>query len=48
VLNFGLVKVNPAGKTGGALKLTNYDSTSGTPAFVVPAMVLGGIDTDYR
>jgi serine/threonine protein kinase len=49
VLDFGLVKLDTAGKTeDDAVKLTNDGSTSGTPAFMAPEVVLGATDTDHR
>jgi eukaryotic-like serine/threonine-protein kinase len=49
VLDFGLVKLDSAGKSGDdAVKLTLDDSTSGTPAFMAPEVVLGRIDNDHR
>ena len=56
VLDFGLVKLDTAaGKLGsgeagkpGNAKLTVEGSTSGTPAFMAPEVVLGAGDTDHR
>jgi serine/threonine protein kinase len=49
VLDFGLVKLDRAGKPGDdAIKLTKDDSTSGTPAFMAPEAVLGQTDNDHR
>jgi serine/threonine protein kinase len=55
VLDFGLVKLDSAGKseTGGKAedsdaRLTTEGSTSGTPAFMAPEVVLGVADTDHR
>jgi tRNA A-37 threonylcarbamoyl transferase component Bud32 len=49
VLDFGLVKLDTAGKAGDeAVRLTTEDSTSGTPAFMAPEVVLGAGDTDHR
>ena len=49
VLDFGLVKLDTARKTeDDAVKLSAEDSTSGTPAFMAPEVVLGGADTDHR
>jgi eukaryotic-like serine/threonine-protein kinase len=58
VLDFGLVKLDEAGRRGGApagqweerdaIKLTTDGSTSGTPAFMAPEVVLGATDTDHR
>ena len=49
VLDFGLVKLEPTRRGGeDALKLTADDSTSGTPAFMAPEVVLGDAPTDHR
>jgi serine/threonine-protein kinase len=59
VLDFGLVKLEsaaaagagdgPATAAGGdAVKLTSEGSTSGTPAFMAPEVVLGVTETDHR
>ncbi|HEY9015427.1 MAG TPA: serine/threonine-protein kinase [Gemmatimonadales bacterium] len=55
VLDFGLVKLDTAagkrvnGEAGKSdLKLTTEGSTSGTPAFMAPEVVLGVADTDHR
>ncbi len=49
VLDFGLVKLDTARRAGdNAVKLSADDSTSGTPAFMAPEVVLGGADTDHR
>jgi eukaryotic-like serine/threonine-protein kinase len=53
VLDFGLVKLDTAGQPKGksendAIKLTAEDSTSGTPAFMAPEVVLGVAETDHR
>ncbi len=49
VLDFGLVKLDAARNTGDdAVKLTTESSTSGTPAFMAPEVVLGVADTDHR
>src|SRR5215218_5525912 len=55
VLDFGLVKLDPERKAeaerkaeGDAVKLTSDGSTSGTPAFMAPEVVLGAADTDHR
>ncbi|HEX5962353.1 MAG TPA: serine/threonine-protein kinase [Gemmatimonadales bacterium] len=49
VLDFGLVKLDTARKTeNDAVNLSTEDSTSGTPAFMAPEVVLGVADTDYR
>jgi eukaryotic-like serine/threonine-protein kinase len=49
VLDFGLVKLDSGGKADeDAVKLTAEDSTSGTPAFMAPEVVLGATDTDHR
>ena len=55
VLDFGLVKLDPAEKAedgrkaeGDAVKLTTEGSTSGTPAFMAPEVVLGVAETDHR
>jgi hypothetical protein len=49
VLDFGLVKLDSAGKAeDDAVKLSTEGSTSGTPAFMAPEVVLGVADTDHR
>ncbi|MGN6392549.1 MAG: serine/threonine-protein kinase [Gemmatimonadales bacterium] len=49
VLDFGLVKLDAAQKDGdGAATLTTESSTSGTPAFMAPEVVLGDAVTDHR
>jgi serine/threonine-protein kinase len=49
VLDLGLVKLDTARKDGDdAAKLTGEGSTSGTPAFMAPEVVLGVADTDHR
>jgi serine/threonine protein kinase len=55
VLDFGLVKLDSAGKSesGGKAedsdaRLTTEGSTSGTPAFMAPEVVLGVANTDHR
>ena len=56
VLDFGLVKLEPvaavgagaAAAEGDAVKLTSDGSTSGTPAFMAPEVVLGMAETDHR
>jgi eukaryotic-like serine/threonine-protein kinase len=48
VLDFGLVKLDTDGKTEDAAKLTTEGSTSGTPAFMAPEVVLGAGHTDHR
>src|SRR4051794_33891303 len=48
VLDFGLVKLDTADKGEDAIKLTHDGSTSGTPAFMAPEVVLGATDTDHR
>src|SRR4051794_40374567 len=49
VLDFGLVKLDTAGKADDeAVKLTSDGSTSGTPAFMAPEVVLGATHTDHR
>jgi serine/threonine-protein kinase len=55
VLDFGLVKLDAAanpeamGKSDDPdAKLTREGSTSGTPAFMAPEVVLGAADTDHR
>jgi serine/threonine-protein kinase len=49
VLDFGLVKLDTARNDGDdAVKLSTEDSTSGTPAFMAPEVVLGVADTDHR
>jgi serine/threonine-protein kinase len=49
VLDFGLVKLDTARKTeDDAVKLSTDGSTSGTPAFMAPEVVLGVADTDHR
>jgi serine/threonine-protein kinase len=48
VLDFGLVKLDTARKSEADAKLTTEGSTSGTPAFMAPEVVLGEADTDHR
>jgi serine/threonine-protein kinase len=49
VLDFGLVKLDaPRGSGDDAVKLSTEGSTSGTPAFMAPEVVLGVADTDHR
>jgi serine/threonine-protein kinase len=49
VLDFGLVKLDAAQKDGdGAATITTESSTSGTPAFMAPEVVLGDAVTDHR
>src|SRR3954453_10329182 len=49
VLDFGLVKLDTDGKAEDeAVKLTSDGSTSGTPAFMAPEVVLGATETDHR
>jgi tRNA A-37 threonylcarbamoyl transferase component Bud32 len=59
VLDFGLVKLESAAAVGAgdgaattagddAMKLTSEGSTSGTPAFMAPEVVLGVAETDHR
>jgi serine/threonine-protein kinase len=49
VLDFGLVKLDAARQAGeDAVKLTTEGSTSGTPAFMAPEVVLGDAETDHR
>jgi len=49
VLDFGLVKLDSADKSGpDAVKLTMDGTTGGTPAFMAPEVVLGATDTDQR
>jgi serine/threonine-protein kinase len=49
VLDFGLVKLDAARKSDDdAVKLTTEGSTSGTPAFMAPEVVLGAVETDHR
>jgi tRNA A-37 threonylcarbamoyl transferase component Bud32 len=49
VLDFGLVKLDTARRAeDDAAKLSAEDSTSGTPAFMAPEVVLGQGDTDHR
>ena len=49
VFDFGLVKLDTAGKAEeDAVKLSTDGSTSGTPAFMAPEVVLGAADTDHR
>ncbi|HEV7364971.1 MAG TPA: serine/threonine-protein kinase [Gemmatimonadales bacterium] len=47
VLDFGLVKLDSA-KAAEDVKLSTEGSTSGTPAFMAPEVVLGVADTDHR
>jgi serine/threonine-protein kinase len=49
VLDFGLVKLDAPPNAGeDAAKLSTEGSTSGTPAFMAPEVVLGAADTDHR
>ena len=49
VLDFGLVKLDAARNSADeAVKLSAESSTSGTPAFMAPEVVLGVADTDHR
>ena len=49
VLDFGLVKLESAPASGvDAVKLSSEGSTSGTPAFMAPEVVLGVAETDHR
>jgi hypothetical protein len=49
VLDFGLVKLDSARRSeDDAVKLSAEGSTSGTPAFMAPEVVLGVADTDHR
>jgi serine/threonine-protein kinase len=49
VLDFGLVKLDAPRNSGDdAVKLSVEGSTSGTPAFMAPEVVLGVADTDHR
>ena len=49
VLDFGLVKLDASRHSGiEAAKLSSEGSTSGTPAFMAPEVVLGVADTDHR
>ncbi len=49
VLDFGLVKLDTARQAeDDAVKLSSEGSTSGTPAFMAPEVVLGVADTDHR
>jgi eukaryotic-like serine/threonine-protein kinase len=49
VLDFGLVKLDSAKRVDeDAVKLTADGSTSGTPAFMAPEVVLGVAETDHR
>jgi serine/threonine-protein kinase len=54
VLDFGLVKLDTAGPGGSGavgpsdVKLSSEGSTSGTPAFMAPEIVLGAAETDHR
>ena len=47
VLDFGLVKLDSARKAED-IKLSTDGSTSGTPAFMAPEVILGVADTDHR
>jgi eukaryotic-like serine/threonine-protein kinase len=48
VLDFGLVKLDTTRNEADAVKLSTEGSTSGTPAFMAPEVVLGVADTDHR
>jgi hypothetical protein len=49
VLDFGLVKLDATRKGGeGGGTPSTEESTSGTPAFMAPEVVLGDADTDHR
>ena len=49
VLDFGLVKLDSAQRVDvDAVKLTGDGSTSGTPGFMAPEVVLGAAETDHR
>lgn len=49
VLDFGLVKLGGAQRTDDdAVKLTADGSTSGTPGFMAPEVVLGAAESDHR
>jgi serine/threonine-protein kinase len=49
VLDFGLVKLEPTRAQGDdAVRLSSEGSTSGTPAFMAPEVVLGVAETDHR
>ena len=50
VLDFGLVKLDATRINAGAdaVNLSAEESTSGTPAFMAPEVVLGVVDTDHR
>jgi eukaryotic-like serine/threonine-protein kinase len=49
VLDFGLVKLDSARRAeDDAAKLTTEGSTSGTPAFMAPEVVLGADEADHR
>ena len=50
VLDFGLVKLDTARRAEdeAVAKLSTEGSTSGTPAFMAPEVVLGDADTDHR
>ena len=47
VLDFGLVKLD-SGQRSDDAKLSTEGSTSGTPAFMAPEVVLGDANTDHR
>jgi serine/threonine-protein kinase len=49
VLDLGLVKLDSARRAeNDAVNLTTEGSTSGTPAFMAPEVILGAADTDHR
>ena len=49
VLDFGLVKLEPSPSSDDdAVRLSTEGSTSGTPAFMAPEVVLGAAETDHR